>query len=355
MRASAYILVQRYLDGELNELELEAFHRDLSNDPVLASILEREVQLDSAIINDSYSIEPPTELRAAVLESISDSGSSWNLNFFGRMFLSTAIGAVLLLTSLVGVGTDSMRPVDASVMNPTPASASTSASISTSSVELLQANRSRSESRAVISTTTSNSESSSSSEPFTEAESPEVFIEPTRLAQLPFESMQRSLREQQSDMFLGLGLASMPSLPGGLFGGMVGTNTASLRYELDLLEGSQVFFEAGGLQQPRTSTAYVNGEATSVVASGITPFLSIGLAGVLVDQNTIGYAINGSASIGITSVGPLAMADVSASILDLGFSTVDVGVRLSTLFDVGPAQRAYFNATPFLRVGVPLY
>lgn len=359
MRASAYILVQRYLDGELNELELEAFHRDLSNDPVLASILEREVQLDSAIINDSYSIEPPTELRAAVLGSISDSGSSWNLNFFGRMFLSTAIGAVLLLTSLVGVGTDSMRPVDASVMNPTPASASTSAStsasISTSSVELLQANRSRSESRAVISTTTSNSESSSSSEPFTEAESPEVFIEPTRLAQLPFESMQRSLREQQSDMFLGLGLASMPSLPGGLFGGMVGTNTASLRYELDLLEGSPVFVEAGGLQQPRTSTAYVNGEATSVVASGITPFLSIGLAGVLFDQNTIGYAINGSASIGITSVGPLAMADVSASILDLGFSTVDVGVRLSTLFDVGPAQRAYFNATPFLRVGLPLY
>lgn len=350
MRASAYILVQRYLDGELSELELEAFHKDLSDDPTLASILEREVHLDAAIINDSYSIEPPTALRAAVLESISDSGSSWNLNAAGRMFLNIALSGVLLLTSLVGIGTDSMRRVDASVMSPAPASASTSAS----SVELLPANRSRSESRAVISTATSIPESSSPSESLAEDESPEVFIEPTRFVHLPFGSLQQTLRDQQPDVFLGLGLASMPSLPAGLFGGMVGTNTVSLRYELDLLEGQQVFVEAGGLQQPRTSTAYVNGEATSVLASGITPFLSIGLGGVLVDQNTIGHAINGSASIGITSIGPLAMADVSASILDLGFSSVDVGVRLSTLFDVGPAQRAYFNATPFLRMGVPI-
>ncbi len=342
MRASAHILVQRYLDGELSELELQAFLEDLSQSPELASMLEQEVHLDAAIINDAYSIEPPAELRAAVLQSLPDAGSSWTLSVIGRMALSIVIGGVVLLTSLVGIGTDSMRRSDVSARKPAPAS----------SVMPLRIDSHRQEERTVISTAASKSEYSLTSEPVVESSD---FVEPTRPEHVPVESLQRSWPELQPNRFLDLSGVSVSSLPAGLFGGVVGTSMVSLRYELDLLEDSQVFVEAGGLQQPRTSTAYVNGEATSVVASGITPFLSIGLGGVLVDQNTIGYPINGSASIGITSVGPLAMADVSASILDLGFSTVDVGVRLSTLFDVGPAQRAYFNATPFLRVGVPLY
>lgn len=346
MKASAQILVQRYLDGDLSDLELEAFREDLSKDPHLASMLEREVQLDAAIINDAYSIEPPAELRAAVLQSLPGAGSSWTLSVIGRVALSIAIGGVFLLTSLVSIGTNSMRRVDAPVSKVAPAIATSAAS---RAVE-----HSRSAPGRVLSTDASIPRSFSSRDVVADVEIADVLVEPTRHMHMPFEALQRTWGEQQSERFLDLGDASVSSLPAGLFGGMVGTSMVSLRYELDLLEDSKVFVEAGGLQQPRTSTAYVNGEATSVVASGISPFLSIGLAGVLVDQNTIGYAINGSASIGITSAGPMAMADVSAQLIDFGHTTLDVGMRFSALFDLGSRSTSSVSAAPFVRMGIPL-
>lgn len=340
MRASAHILVQRYLDGELSELELKAFLEDLSQSPELASMLEQEVHLDAAIINDAYSIEPPAELRAAVLQSLPDAGSSWTLSVVGRMALSIAIGGVFLLTSLVGIGTDSMRRSDVLAMKPAPAS----------SAMPLRIDSHRQKERTVISTAASKSEYSLASEPV--VESSDVFVEPTCPEHVPVESLQRSWPELQPNRFLGMSGASVSSLPAGLFGGMVGTSMVSLRYELDLFEDSKVFVEAGGLQQPRTSTAYVNGATASVISTGISPFVSIGVSGRVVDLDMLGRSINGAAAVGVTSAGPMAMADVSAPLIDLGNTTLDVGVRFSALFDVGAMRYSNVSAAPFVRVGV---
>lgn len=346
MRASAQILVQRYLDGDLTELELEAFHQDLSHDPELGLILEREVQLDAAIINDAYSIEPPSELRTAVLNAISTSDSSWFGTAAGRATIGLAVSGVLLLTSLVGIGSDSERRMQSAqapaAESPAPASAE---QITPRTQQILR--------RSIVGGTVVD-EAPSSNATQAEDASSEIFIEPTSPLQAQFEVLTRPLRDEPSAAIWGMSAPLGTSLPAGLFAGVVGTTAASLRYELDVLEGSQMFVEAGGMQQPRTSTAYVNGEATSNVVSETMPFLSIGIGGTLVNEDKFGYAINGSVSIGITSTGPLALADVSASILNLGFSTIDLGLRFSTVMDLGAAQRANVNAAPFLRMGIPL-
>lgn len=346
MKASAQILVQRYLDGDLSDLELVAFREDLSNDPHLASMLEREVQLDAAIINDAYSIEPPTELRASVLNAISTSDSSWISTAAGRATIGLALSGVLLLTSLVGIGSDSERQMQSA---PAPAVQSTSQASASVLTPRTQSNLRPSASTAAVADAAPSSSA-------TEADdvNSEVFIEPTRHLQQQLETLIRPTRNEPSAAVWGLSAPLGTSLPTGLFTGVVGTNAASLRYELDDLEDVQMFVEAGGLQQARTSTAYVNGQATSSIASVTMPFLSIGIGGTLVNEEKFGYAINGSVSIGITSTGPLALADVSASIVDLGFSTIDIGLRFSTLIDVGTAQRAYVNAAPFLRMGILL-
>ena len=346
MRASAHILIQRYLDGELSELELQAFLQDLSQSPELASMLEQEVNIEAAIINDAYSIEPPAELRAAVLQSLPDVGSSWTLSVVGQMALSIAMGGVFLLTSLVSIGTNSMRRVDAPASMVAPVIAT---SASSRAVE-----HSRSAPGRVLSIDASIPRSFSSRDVVADVESADVLVEPTRPVHVPFETLQRSWGQQHSDRFLGMSSSSVSSLPTGLFGGMVGTSMVSLRYELDLLEDSQVFVEAGGLQQPRTSIAYVNGATASVISTGISPFVSIGITGRVLDLDLLGRSISGAASIGVTSAGPIAIADVSAPIIDLGHTTLDVGVRFSALFDLGSRSTSSVSAAPFIRVGIPL-
>ena len=346
MRASAHILIQRYLDGDLSDLELEAFRQDLSDNPELATMLEREVQLDAAIINDAYSIEPPAELRAALLNAISTSDSSWISTAAGRATIGLAVSGVLLLTSLVGIGSDSERQMQSAPAPAVQSAAPASASVLTP--------RTQPKLRPSASVTAVADAAPSSSVTEAEDVNSELFIEPTSPLQQQFETLTRPTRNEPSAAVWGMSAPLGTSLPTGLFAGMVGTSTASLRYELDALEGSQMFVEAGGLQQARTSMAYVNGQATSSIGSVTMPFLSIGIGGTLVNEEKFGSAVHGSVSIGITSSGPLALADLSASIVDLGFSTIDLGLRFSTLIDVGTAQRAYVTAAPFLRMGIPM-
>jgi hypothetical protein len=346
MKASAQILVQRYLDGDLSELELQAFLEDLSQSRELASMLEREVKLDAAVINDAYSIEPPAELRASILNVISTSETNWFGTAAGRATIGLAVSGLLLLTSFVGIGSDSERHSQSASAPEAQSAAPATASVMTP--------KTQPDLRPSTSIAAGVAQAPSSSTTDADDVISEIVIEPTSPLHEQFETLTRPLRDQPSVAVWGMSAPFGTSLPAGLFAGMVGTTAASLRYELDVLEGSQVFVEAGGLQQARTSIAYVNDQATSSITSQTMPFLSIGIGGMLVNEEKFGYAINGSVSIGITSTGPLALADVSASILDLGFSTIDLGLRFSTLIDVGTAQRAYFNAAPFVRMGIPL-
>ncbi|MFM8473175.1 MAG: hypothetical protein ACKOBV_06615 [Candidatus Kapaibacterium sp.] len=50
------ILVQRYLDGDLNDVERAAFLDDVAHDTQLAEVLENETRLDMAIVDDAFTI-----------------------------------------------------------------------------------------------------------------------------------------------------------------------------------------------------------------------------------------------------------------------------------------------------------
>ena len=98
MRASMHILAQKYLDGELNDLEREAFLEDLAHDPRIAEVLEQEAQLDRAVVEDSYSIEPPAHLRGAVLDAVSEHTAPRNM--FGLRGVSRIIATGLMMMSV---------------------------------------------------------------------------------------------------------------------------------------------------------------------------------------------------------------------------------------------------------------
>jgi hypothetical protein len=65
MISSMHILAQKYLDGEMTDVERSAFLDDVARDPRVAEILELETRLDMALIDDAFSIEPPAYLRSA--------------------------------------------------------------------------------------------------------------------------------------------------------------------------------------------------------------------------------------------------------------------------------------------------
>jgi hypothetical protein len=346
MKASAQILIQRYLDGDLSELELQAFLEDLSRNRELASMLEREVKLDAAVINDAYSIEPPAELRASILNVISTSETNWFGTAAGRATFGLAVSGLLLLTSFVGIGTDSERHAQSASAPAAQSAAPAAASGMTQ--------RTQPDLRPSASIAAGVAQAPSSSTTDADDVISEIVIEPTSPLHEQFETLTRPLRDQPSVAVWGMSAPFGTSLPAGLFAGMVGTTAASLRYELDVLEGSQVFVEAGGLKQSRTSTVYVNDVAASTIASGFTPYLSIGVSGTVVDLDMLGRSIEGAASIGVTSAGPIAMVDLSAPLFDFGTGTLDVGLRTSALFDVGSGQRVHVNAAPFIRVDISL-
>jgi hypothetical protein len=343
MRASAHILVQRYLDGDLSGDELREFLEDVSHNPELASMLEQEVHLEIAIIKDAYSIEPPANLRASVLSSLPVESTTRVAGNSNRIGAGLAVGILFFLASLVGVGTDSTRFVAATL----PVSASPAAQ---SEQTLLAPSPRPSADRhsSVLHTP-------SSAEAVGDRVIPDV---ETSEPPLPVEGQVKmrwyGMREQPNAMVRDLRISSdILPLPG-LFTGLIATTTISIRYELNLLEGSQVFVEAGGLKQSRTSTVYVNDVAASTIASGFTPYLSIGVSGTVVDLDMLGRSIEGAASIGVTSAGPIAMVDLSAPLFDFGTGTLDVGLRTSALFDVGSGQRVHVNAAPFIRVDMSL-
>jgi hypothetical protein len=94
---SMEILIQRYFDNDLSAEEKEAFLYDVATNPGLAAQVRLEAQLEMAIVDDAFSIEPPAALRAAVLEHILAS-SDKAIRVVPR--LRPALIALLLLLTL---------------------------------------------------------------------------------------------------------------------------------------------------------------------------------------------------------------------------------------------------------------
>ena len=352
MRASAHILIQRYLDGDLSAHELEAFRRDLERDSELATMLEREVQIDASIIDDAFSIQPPPHLRAAVLASLSTehgakrrggvimAAASAVVAFF-VLFPTIIEPDAALTTRNVLTGND-----QSSSRVSTPVSGQRSTGIQDADrdsdvndevelrgIEVPQNVRDVSQELVDGSMNT------------------EMLISDMPLMNTTIAStlMSRHTASAQQGPLLVPFLNDIASA----LSGIAGPSSFALRYELGQFDKMSVFVEAGALQQRQITTAYVNNVTVSRSDIAFAPFASVGIGGELFELPLIDRTIAGVAAIGVTPVGPLATADLTVNLLNSGRISLDLGVRCIASFDVRSAQTATTSVSPMIRIAVP--
>lgn len=343
MQSSAQILVQRYLEGDLNDFERQAFLEDMSGDPQLAALVEHEAQLDHSIINDVYSIEPPVEIRAAVLASIA--ASQEPLHHASRsIILSSALSTfVSLWLATVGTsdndwmsnalrsvaGEPALTTMNAITAAPTHKPPVRLSSRSTTPDEFAQANESA----------------------FVEvAEQSDVRIQSVGIEP----AIMKELHQQHSYMQLpAAGLLTSESFPIHGLSGIVGPSSFGLRYDVASFDGLRFFVEGGAMGSVQQIQQFSNGIAQQTSQQSTMPFIAFGAECTIVELPLVHRQLIGSAAIGVSAAGTLAIADLIAEVTEVGLMSIYAGVRatgmttlrggVSTSFDIQPFIRASFT------------
>lgn len=348
MQASAYILIQRYLDGDLSAQELEAFRRDLDNDSALAAMLEREVNIDACIIDDVFSIQPPPDLRAAVLSSLpgvrDDRSRGWKI-----MAAASAIVAFLIVFPTM-IERESQPTTTAS---------------STDAVENVMRQRASVASPDVSTTQQTKPSAVASVENVVFSEIPveeypataevamneEVMISDVHLMNTEIVSALPSLRiaSEQQLLLMNPLLNDIASA----LSGIAGPAAYALRYELGRVDNVSVFVEAGALQQRQIATMYVNNTVVTRSDNPFVPFASVGIGAELFELPVINRSVTGVAAIGVAPSGPMATADLTMCLLNAGRLSLDLGVRCSASFDLRSQQSTTASLSPVIRIAVP--
>lgn len=348
MKASAHILIQRYLDGDLSAHELEAFRRDLDNDNALAAMLEREVNIDAHIIDDAYSIQPPPKLRAAVLSSLpsqrDDRSRGWKI-----MAAASAIVAFLVVFPTM-IEPDSQPTKTASSTDAVENVMRQSTSVASPDVSTTQ--RTKPSAVASVQNVVS-SEIPAEEYPATAelAMNEEVMISDVHLMNTEIASALPSLRiaSEQQLLLMNPLLNDLASA----LSGIAGPASYALRYELGQVDNVSVFVEAGALQQRQVTTTYVNNTMVSSSDNPFVPFASVGIGAELFELPVINRSVAGMAAIGVTPFGPMATADLTMNLLNAGRLSLDLGIRCSASFDLRSQQSTTASLSPLIRIAVP--
>ena len=347
MRASALILVHRYLDGDLSELELRAFKEDLVRDPELASLLEQEVRIDASIIDDVYSIEPPTHLRTSILDVLPPSKGHHGRMIPQHAVVSTILSSLMLFMVIGDIGNRSV-PID-----------KTSAEAVVAGSTAVVAPRNRMSTQTINQT---HNQTHDVDKHYRDQPVDEHVLHSVQLSEVTVG--ERAMVSDASARIETLSLSS-DSFPLNAFPLSVAeqtaglqllgsTYTASASYELGYGEDVQLFVEAGVLQQRYATAMYVNGISSAVNTTTIAPFVALGVRGALFHVDMVDRTIHASASVGVSQLGPLVMADLSTSLLSIGATSLDIGIRLASTFDSRAHLDAHVNVAPFIRMGIPI-
>lgn len=334
MRASAYILIQRYLDGDLSEVELEAFLHDLEHDSELASMLEREVNIDASIINDAFAIQPPAQLRTAVLASMqAQSQAVPHVNLIVSSLAVSAIFVVLLMlpalysTNVVRVESTARAEVQtAQPLDQISRPSLRTARFITSDVD----------------------EDRSPDETLVKSE-----IEITDVQRVNDEIPDVHPNQATSTLQWPLALPSTADMSN-VLSGVVSPSIVALRYELDQFDNISVFVEAGALQQREIVTTYVNNVQMTSMGTALMPYASVGIGGELWELPFVSRSISGMAALGVTPAGPLVAADLTMNLLRVGSLSFDVGVRCIGSMNLRQQQSFTASVSPILRLALPL-
>lgn len=337
MRASAAILAQRYLEGDMTEHERAAFIEDLAHDPDLQEILEREMQLDVSIINDAFSIEPPTAMRQAVLDAISSHPHRYARGFAGSSLAGWLVMLLCVAGSTVGTG-------DAILRN----AGRTSPQQSNQDVQRVDTTEPSAEpvrrsSAAVQRLDEEDTTVETSVAHPTEREVTTIDVlaptMPPRLGASYYNSAMQPMEHQ-------------PPTSSSLVSATLGSSVGSFRYNIASPSQLNIFIEGGVLGMNRNSVSYMNQNRIITFQQAAVGYAAIGIAGAIADLPVGERSLMGSFAIGATAAGPMAMADLSTSLLDIGPTTIDAGVRMVGISDLRNAGAVSLQTLPFVRLSL---
>jgi hypothetical protein len=340
MQSSAQILVQRYLEDDLNDYERQAFVDDMSRDPQLAALLEQEAQLDHSIINDAYSIEPPTAIRAAVLAAITASPEP--VHQVSRPIALSSVLATLVSLWFTVIGTshnDLMRNAHRPDTSVSSAVTKSMAAIAPSQLPTIQLS-----SRTVV---PDEPAKSATSEVVELAEQPEsriqrVEIEPATM---------NVLKQQHSQMQLSaVGLFAAESFPVHGLSGIAAPSSFGLRYDVASFDALRLFVEGGAMVSVQAVQQFSNGIAQQTSQQSTMPFIVFGAEARIAEVPVLQRALMGSAAIGVSALGPMAIADLTAEVTKVGPFSIYAGVRITGMTNTRGETGLHFDSQPFMRI-----
>ncbi|MFN5867420.1 MAG: anti-sigma factor family protein [Candidatus Kapaibacterium sp.] len=382
-----HILAQKYLDGELNDLERQAFLEDLAHDPRVAEVLEQEAQLDRAVVEDSYSIEPPAHLRGAVLDAVSEYTAPRNM--FGLRAVSRIIATGLMMMSVavnqprtfedVSYTSTDMPGLSAAASHMSTETSHTSTETSNTSTETP---RTSAAAPYVSVSSVSGTDNSviDSPTPFT----PSTIAKQASYAPVESSPMQSMLALTPASVSLSAPASEyaeantsakratilaawspwidgpMTSMPmtgmrnqQGTLLGLLSASGASMRYQLEVSD--ELFFVESGFVVARTqSTMFMNGAERRIEQQQNLPFALVGMQGSLGVLPLLNRNVSASVALGMAAIGPLVVADASVPVLYLGTTSVDAGLRMVGAADLRQKNSLLVIPQPFVRVSLGL-
>jgi hypothetical protein len=382
-----HILAQKYLDGELNDLEREAFLEDLAHDPRVAEVLEQEAQLDRAVVEDSYSIEPPAHLRGAVLDAVSKHSAPRHviglrgvsrMIAMGLMMVSVAVNQPRTFEDVSYTSTD-MPGLSAAASHMSTETSHASTETSNTSTETP---RTSAAAPYVSVSSVSGTDNSviDSPTPFTpstiakQASHAPVESSPTQsmLALTPASVSLSATASEYAEANTSAKRATilaawspwidgpMTSMPmtgmrnqQGTLLGLLSASGASMRYQLEVSD--ELFFVESGFVVARTqSTMFMNGAERRIEQQQNLPFALVGMQGSLGVLPLLNRDVSASVALGMAAIGPLVVADASVPVLYLGTSSVDAGLRILGAADLRQKNSLLVIPQPFVRVSLGL-
>ncbi len=334
MISSMHILAQKYLDGEMTDVERSAFLDDVARDPRVAEILELETRLDMALIDDAFSIEPPAYLRSAVLETVASNNPGIPSHGLRRVMWSLAM-SMMLVVAPVNLD-DAMDTMRSGTMASRPVRAGDS---------------------TVFTTPTQDQASTTTADALHIDAQPRIDQTQPIIAPLHAHGIQVERPSADvADAYMS-GLATYSDDVRGSSGqlsGVVAPAVASIRYNLTDNDNVRYYVESGVVASNMQSTVFVNGLAQYTSQQKLAPFAVVGVQGVILSIPMLDRSITGSLALGIASVGPLAMADVAMSVLQIGDASLDAGVRFIGAVDLRQRSATFMQPQPFLSVSLGL-
>jgi hypothetical protein len=333
--SSMDILMHRYFDGDLSPEESEAFLNDVAANPALMERMESEAQLNMAVIDDAYTLEPPEAVRTAVLDSVLASRSASHTSF---AWFRGAITGVLVMFSVV-------LPTSGPIQQSTPVSSTPPVVKSTTQPPQVQTQRTQtgvtSEPRVQQTIVVDVAESRPEEAPGVTA------LSMAHPLAAPPATM--ALRSVPDGVDRPTRMASFAPSPFHLLdgvGGVVSPTTVSLRLSIAASERLGLFTELGSTQLTQEVTQFENNVRQQTLQNSTGAFAALGVTYSVPIHLFGDRSVSASAAIGMSRAGAFGRVDLSLDLLSVNAFILEAGARMSG----GPDLRSTVEPMMMVRV-----